>query len=316
MENFMKTFKKPNIVLSKCINLAATRYDGGLIKSEFAELLGRFVNYVPVCPEVSVGLPIPRDPIIIVKDKEDVLFQPKSGRMLTKEMEEFSKSFLDALKDIDGFLLKGKSPSCGVKNTNLYSDYEGKNIIGKTSGMFARIVIEKFPDYPIEDEKRLIDRAVRELFLTKIFAFADIRELGNNLTKSNLIQFHSDYKLLLMTYNQKNLRLLGKLISNLKEENIDDIYKNYAEIFRGSFKKKPSKGSHVNTLLHAFGYFKDKISTKEKAHFLDVLEDFSKGRVDIHTPSEIIINFAIRFDEEYLLNQRYFVAYPKELSEV
>jgi len=101
-----------------------------------------------------------------------------------------------------------------------------------------------------------------------------------------------------------------------KDENIDEIYKNYAEIFRGSFKKQPSKGSHVNTLLHAFGYFKDKISTKEKAHFLDVLEAFSKGRVDIHTPSEMIINFAIRFDEEYLLNQRYFMPYPKELSEV
>ncbi len=312
----MEIFKKPNIVLSKCINLEATRYDGGLIKSDFVEFLGKFVNYIPICPEVSVGLPIPRDPIIIVKGKEDVLFQPKSGRTLTEEMKVFSKSFLDALKDIDGFLLKGKSPSCGVKDTNLYSDYEGENIIGKTSGMFARIAMEKFPDYPIEDEKRLIDKGIRELFLTKIFAFAYLRELGNNLTKSNLIQFHSDYKLLLMTYNQKNLRLLGKLISNLKDENIDEIYKNYAEIFRGSFKKQPSKGSHVNTLLHAFGYFKDKISTKEKAHFLDVLEAFSKGRVDIHTPSEMIINFAIRFDEEYLLNQRYFMPYPKELSEV
>jgi len=312
----MKTFKKPNIVLSKCINLAATRYDGGLIKSEFAELLGRFVNYMPVCPEVSIGLPIPRDPIIIVKDKEDVLFQLKSGRILTKEMEEFSKNFFDSLKDIDGFLFKSKSPSCGVKDTNLYSDYEGKNIVGKTSGMFARVAMEKFPDYPIEDEKRLIDKSIRELYLTKIFAFADIRELRNNLTKSNLIQFHSDYKLLLMTYNQKNLRLLGRLISNLKEENIDEIYENYTKIFRGSFKKKPSRGSHVNTLLHAFGYFKYKISTKEKAHFLDVLETFSKGRVDIYTPREMIINFAIRFDEEYLLNQRYFMPYPKELSEV
>lgn len=309
----MKNFEKPRIVLSKCINIAATRYDGGIIKDDFAKNLGKFVEYIPVCPEVEIGLPIPRDPIIIVKGEEDKLIQPKTQKDLTEKMVNFSKKFLESLGEVDGFLLKSKSPSCGVKDTNYYKDYEGKEPVGKTSGMFARVVIDTFKNYPIEDEKRLIDRGLRELYLTKIFAFADVRALKNNLTKVNLIEFHSKYKLMLMTYNQTNLRTLGKIVSNLKENTIKEAYQNYSNIFKNSFNKKPSVGAHVNTLLHAFGYFKDKLSPKEKAHFLDVIEDFTNGKVDIYTPIELILGFAIRFEEEYILKQKYFNPYPKEL---
>ncbi|MGB9794448.1 YbgA family protein [Caldisericum exile] len=308
----MENFARPKVVLSKCINLEATRYDGGIIKDEFAKKLGEFVEYIPVCPEVQIGLPIPRDPIIIVKNEPDKLIQPKTKIDLTQKMHEFSRGFLKSLNEVDGFLLKSKSPSCGVKDTNYYKDYEGKEPVGKTSGMFARNVMEMFKNYPIEDEKRLIDRGIRELFLTKIFAFADMRTLKDNLTKSNLIEFHARYKLMLMTYNQTNLRVLGKIISNLKENEID-AYQNYSQIFKSSFNKKPSVGAHINTLLHAFGYFKDKLSPKEKAHFLDVIEDFSKGNIDLYTPIELILGFAIRFNEDYILKQKYFNPYPKEL---
>jgi len=310
----MEEFTRPRVVLSKCINLEHTRYDGGIIKDEFALKLGKFVDYIPVCPEVEIGLPIPRDPIIIVKGSKDILFQTKTGNNLTEKMERFSNSFLESIKEnVDGFLLKSKSPSCGVKDTNYYKDFEGKEPIGKTSGMFAREVFKNFPDYPIEDEKRLIDKNIRELFLTKIFAFASLRNLKENLTKAKLIEFHTQNKLLLMAYNQKNLRVLGKLISNLKDETLEETYNNYAAIFRSSFKKSATKGNNVNTLLHAFGYFKDKVSQKEKAHFLDLIQDYIEGLVDIHAPIELIINFSIRFNEEYLLNQRYFFPYPKEL---
>jgi len=106
----MKTFKKPNIVLSKCINLAATRYDGGLIKNEFAELLGKFVNYVPVCPEVSVGLPVPRDPIIIVKIKKMYSFSLKAEGYSQKKWKNFQKTFLILLKILMVFYSKANPP--------------------------------------------------------------------------------------------------------------------------------------------------------------------------------------------------------------
>lgn len=309
----MENFAKPKVVLSKCINLEATRYNGGIINNDFAELLGKFVEYIPVCPEVAIGLPIPRDPIIIVKNDPDKLIQPKTKIDLTDKMVTFSKEFLVNLKEVDGFILKAKSPSCGVKDTNYYKDYEGKEPVGKTSGIFARVVLETFKNYPIESEKRLIDRGIRDQFLTKIFSFADLRSLKENLTKANLIEFHSRYKLMLTTYNQTNLRILGKIVSNLKENDLQDTYNKYSEIFKSSFNKKPKVSAHVNTLLHAFGYFKDKLGAKEKAHFLDVIEDFTKGNVDIYTPIELILGFAIRFEEEYLMKQRYFNPYPKEL---
>jgi len=309
-----KDFCKPIVVISKCINFEHTRYDASIIKDEFALKLGKFVQYIPICPEVEIGLGIPRDPIIIVKKEKFLLYQPKTQKDLTSDMEYFSKSFLSSLQNnVDGFLLKSKSPSCAVKNANFYSDINDKNPIGKTSGMFAKAVLERFPYLPIEDEKRLIDFGIRNLFFTRIFVNSSLRNLKENLTKAKLIEFHSQNKLLLMAYSQKNLQILGKLLSNLKEESLHDTYEKYATIFRSTFKKSASKGSHVNTLLHALGYFKEKISSKEKAHFLDLIQSYINGNSDIFTVIELILNFSIRFNEEYLLKQSYLNPYPREL---
>ncbi len=310
----MENVIRPKIVISKCINLAKTRYDGGIIKDEFAEKLGKFVDYIPVCPEVEIGLGIPRDPIIILKSEKDRLLQQNTKRDLTNDMENFSVRFLTNLTDsVDGFLLKAKSPSCGVNDVNYYSSLETLNIIGKTSGMFARNVKLLFPNFPIESEKRLIDKGIKDLFLTKIFAFAHLRQLKEDLSKEKLLEFHSEYKLMLITYNQSNLRLLGKLLSNLNTLPLEQVYIIYADLFRKSFSKNASKGNNVNTLLHAFGYFKDRISPSEKAHFLDLVQDYLEGRVDRFSLIEILRNFSIRFNEQYLLKQRYLNPYPKEL---
>lgn len=310
----METVIRPKIVISKCINFAKTRYDGGIIKDEFAEKLGKFVDYIPVCPEVEIGLGIPRDPIIIVKGEKDRLLQQNTKRDLTDDMENFSVSFLTNLKDsVDGFLLKAKSPSCGVNDANYYSSLEPLNIVGKTSGMFARNVKLLFPNFPIESEKRLINKDIKDLFLTKIFAFAHLRQLKEDLSKEKLLEFHSEYKLMLMAYNQSNLKLLGKLLSNLNTLPLEQVYIRYREIFIKSFNKNASKGNNVNTLLHAFGYFKEGLSSNEKAHFLDLVQDYLEGRVDRFTLIEILKNFSIRFNEQYLLKQRYLNPYPKEL---
>ncbi|MEF3244697.1 MAG: DUF523 and DUF1722 domain-containing protein [Caldisericaceae bacterium] len=310
----MENFIRPKIVISKCINLAKTRYDGGIIKDEFAEKLSKFVDYTPVCPEVEIGLGIPRDPIIIVKSEKDKLLQQNTQRDLTNDMENFSVRFLTNLTDsVDGFLLKAKSPSCGINDVNYYSNLETLNIIGKTSGMFARNVKLLFPYFPIESEKRLIDKGIRDLFLTKIFAFAHLRQLKEDLSKEKILEFHSEYKLMLITYNQSNLKLLGKLLSNLNTLPLEQVYIIYADLFRKSFSKNASKGNNVNTLLHAFGYFKDGLSSNEKAHFLDLVQEYLEGRVDKFTLIEILRNFTIRFNEKYLLKQRYLNPYPKEL---
>lgn len=135
----MIDFPKPNIVLSRCINIEAVRYDGGITNNEFARILGKYVNYITVCPEVSIGLGVPRDPIIIIKENDYYkLYQPKTSLDLTNAMEEFSDRFLNSLIDIDGFLLRSKSPSCGVSGTKIFNNPYANEPIEEGSGFFCQ----------------------------------------------------------------------------------------------------------------------------------------------------------------------------------
>ncbi|MDP2981875.1 MAG: DUF523 domain-containing protein [Candidatus Latescibacter sp.] len=166
---------KPRVVFSRCLGFACCRYDGMCISDEFVDKLREQVECITVCPETEIGLGVPRDPIRVISTQNGrTLFQPSTGRNLTGEMQVFSAAFLDSLPMIDGFILKGRSPSCGIKGVEQFSP-EGK-IIGKGTGIFGDAVMKRFPHLVVEDEGRLKDRKNRELFLVKIFAFARLRK--------------------------------------------------------------------------------------------------------------------------------------------
>jgi len=312
----IKNFPKPNIVISKCINISPVRYNGGIIRDEFAEKLGKFVNYIPVCPEVEIGLGVPRPPIDLIRTKEGRIrvVDLKLNRDYTDAMVEFSQKFLESLKNIDGFLLKSKSPSCGVKSARLHN-FDGKGIIGKTSGIFATMAMEHFPDLPIEDEGRLIDPGIRRNFLVRIFALSDLRE--NFLQKdeiSALLEFHSRYKYLLLTYSQPKLKEMGKILANWKGFGILEVKKAYENLFKQALKKTPSKKAHHNTILHILGHFSDKLSKGEKAFLSRLLNRFLSERTTLTTVLEILREFAIRFEDQYIKKQAYLYPYPEELE--
>ncbi len=167
---------RPRLVVSACLLGEKVRYDGRSAEDEFVLELSERCEVIPVCPEVSVGLGVPRDKIIVYIDEEmPKLSQPSTGRDLTKEMERFSKSFLDQLPPVDGFILKSKSPSCGVSRTKTYRDPRGEKFLGLTKGLFALEVLRRYPHYPIEDEIRLRDEKRRLLFLAKLFALFKLR---------------------------------------------------------------------------------------------------------------------------------------------
>uniref|UniRef100_A0A7C2PKU8 DUF1722 domain-containing protein n=1 Tax=candidate division WOR-3 bacterium TaxID=2052148 RepID=A0A7C2PKU8_UNCW3 len=310
------SFPKPNIVISKCINLAPVRYNGGIIRDEFAEKLGKYVNYIPVCPELEIGLGVPRPPINLIKTKELGIrvVDLQMNRDYTEIMEQFCRNFLAGLKEIDGFLLKSKSPSCGVRSTKLHN-FDGRGIVGKTSGIFAKSAEEYFPDLPIEDEGRLIDRDIRRNFLIRIFALADLRE--NFLKKeeiSALLEFHSRYKYLLMTYSQQKLKEMGKILANWKEYGLSEVKKSYENLFKKAFTKAPSKKAHYNTILHIMGHYSGKLSKGEKAFLTRLLNKFLMEKTTLSTILEILRELTIRFDDQYLKRQVYLNPYPEELE--
>lgn len=307
---------KPKIVLSACLNLEPVRYDGGLVRDEFVLKLRDFCEVIPVCPEVSIGLGVPRDKIIVYKkDSEYRLSQPSTGAELTQAMVDFSERFLSNLTEVDGFVLKSKSPSCGVSNTLVYRDSKGEKFYGRYKGIFAIKVLERFKHLPIEDEKRLKDDGIRRHFLTRLFSVADLRRLKKNIKSiKEFLNFHQRYKYLLMTYNQVKLKSMGRLLASYKnKEDLNSILENYEKLFLKAMEKKPKNGQYINVILHIFGYMSDKLKEKEKQHFLKLVEEYRENKIKLELLNEILKSWAYRFDDEYLMHQVYLQPFPEEL---
>lgn len=167
----------PRVVVSRCLGFAAVRYDGQVLHSRFVEALRDHVEFVQVCPEVGMGLGVPRDPIRIEVTAGDTrLVQPSTGRDLTDAMQDFAESFLDGVGEVDGFILKAKSPSCGITDTKRFEPGAEEPLDDLGAGLFARAVLERFPHAAVEDEARLADSRHRHRFLTRLWAVARRRE--------------------------------------------------------------------------------------------------------------------------------------------
>jgi uncharacterized protein YbgA (DUF1722 family)/uncharacterized protein YbbK (DUF523 family) len=303
---------KPRIVLSRCF-LEPVRYNGEIIKDEFVERLKPYIDYIDLCPEMDIGLGVPRQRVILVEENEEIrLIQPESGKDFTEKVRKYGYSVIKRINGIDGFLLKSKSPSCGVASAKLYK--KGV-IIGKTNGIFAEMIKQFFQYLPFEDEGRLRDREIREHFLIRLFAFSEMRGLINRKSAKELVEFHTKYKYLLMTYNQKILKELGRIVANHKTKIVDKIFQ-YKTLFYQAFDRKPSKKRNINTLLHIMGHFSKFMSTREKKHLLSLIDQFGKGMLDLNVILEVLKNLSYRFDNEYILLQKYLTPYPVELREV
>lgn len=317
----MKDFIKPRVVISKCLEHDKCRYDGSMINNEFIEKLKEYVDFTPVCPEVEIGLPIPRQALRIIlseKEEQSLVFS-RTGEDITEKMQSFSNGFLDDLNksEIDGFILKSRSPSCGMKDVKMYKTFgKAPSIPKKTKGIFAKQVLESFPDIVLEDEGRLSNYNIRESFLINIFTSAFFRKVKEEKNLNSLIKFHSENKYLLMALSQGKLKQLGKLVGNTEGKKIDQILEEYEPILYKALGTMLNTGRNVNMLLHLFGYFSKDLTTNEKGFFLEELEKYRNKKVPFSVPLSLIHSWVIRFGNEYLLKQTIFEAFPSELINV
>ena len=309
-------FPKPIVVISKCITFSPVRWDGQIVASEFVERLKPHVNFVPVCPEVEIGLGVPRSPIRIVSLKgENRLLQPSTGMDFTEKMNTFSDSFLNSLEQVDGFILKSGSPSSGFMNVKIYPKLEKSASIGKGPGFFGKAVLQKFPNLAIEDERRLLNPRIKEHFLTKLFALASFREAKKSGSISQLVRFQSENKYLLTAYSQKELRFLGKIAANQEQKPCEEIFNSYEAHLHGAFARAPSVGSNTNVMLKIMGY-SDLLTKDEKTFFLNAIEKYKEGRLPLSSTISILKAWIIRFKQEYLSDQTFLEPYPDELTEL
>lgn len=304
------------IGISSCLLGENVRYDGGHKHDAFlTETVGRFVKFVPVCPEVEMGLSIPRKSLRLevrgTGDDSVRLIEPDTDTDRTAMMEKFATRKLRALEalDLSGYVLKSKSPSCGMERVKLY---RGTMPTKDGVGLFARALRERFPHLPVEEEGRLHDPLLRENFYERVFAYRRWKtHFAARFTIGRLVKFHASEKLLLLAHDPEAYRSLGRLVAYAKKTpNVLDVY---GTAFLAALSKKATRGRHTNVLQHMAGYFKDVLPSAEKTELQTTIEDYRLGLVPLIVPITLIRHHVRRHGNEYLESQRYLNPHPKEL---
>lgn len=312
----MRTFVKPRAVFSKCLGFAACRYDGAIVADEFASRLRAHVAAAPVCPEMEIGLGCPRDPIRVVRRGGRVrLVQPATGRDVSGEMVAFASRFLASLGEVDGFLLKARSPSCGITDVKVYGGPGAEAPLGAGSGFFGGAVLRRFTDLPVEDEGRLNNIALREHFLTRLFAMASLRGVGRRGGMRDLAAFHAANEWLLAAYSRSRMRELGRLAACAGRRPSANLSAAYRRGFARALARPPRTTSIINVLMHALRYVSAGLKAGEKAFFLDLLEKYRAGKAPLSAALTLVRSWGVRFEVACLMQQTFLEPYPEALAE-
>jgi uncharacterized protein YbgA (DUF1722 family)/uncharacterized protein YbbK (DUF523 family) len=303
--------------ISTCLLGEPVRYDGGHKLDRFLTgTLGRFVTYVPVCPEVESGMPIPREAMRLIGDPDHPrLVTIKSGRDMTRQMEEWGRHRLRTLESekLCGYIFKSRSPSSGMARIKVYDERGIPAPVGV--GIWARMFMEHFPRIPVEEEGRLNDPVLRENFIQRIFVLKRWREmLEQGVTPAHLVAFHTRHKLLLLAHSPEIYREMGRLVAaagNLPREEYEG---SYYRLLDKALRLKSTPSKNRNVLQHIMGYFKAQLTPDEKQELLEIIERYARGLYPLIVPVTLINHFVRKYQQRYLQEQVYLNPHPLELQ--
>jgi uncharacterized protein YbgA (DUF1722 family)/uncharacterized protein YbbK (DUF523 family) len=313
----VREFIQPRILVSRCLEFEPCRYNGAVISSEVVRKLRALAEMYPVCPEVEIGMGVPREPLRLVKKGDSVhLIQPATGRDITEEMRTFADWFLKSLPPVEGLVLKDRSPSCGLKNTGVFAfGLEGDVAESRGTGLFAEEILHRYPWIPKATERDLANPRLRDHFLTQLYTLAEFHAVRNHEIEKNLLQFHAENKYLLTAYHRTEYSLLTALATNRDERSFDVVMREYEEHLLNALSRPPRITSHLGVLRHALTHFTDAaIPLKERERLEELLEAYRKGEKPLSAPRTLIREWIVAYDEDYLGQQTYFEPYPAVLG--
>ena len=302
--------------ISACLIGQKVRYDGGHKHDSYiVETLGRYFEFIPVCPEAEAGLGIPREPMRLEGDPaQPRLVTIKTGRDMTDVVRDWAGPRLDELAKLDlyGFIFKSRSPSSGMERVPIHRD--GMPPLRAGTGIFARAFMDRFPQLPTEEEGRLQDPGIRENFIERVFTLRRWREsVADGMDTTRLIEFHTAHKLLVLSHGTEKYREMGRLVGVAKGMGMAELYGRYQELLMDSLRATATPGRHANVLMHIMGYFKKLLTSEEKQELLESIENYRKGNLPLIVPVTLVNHYTMRYDEHYLKGQYYLHPHPVEL---
>lgn len=309
--------EKIRIGIASCLLGQPVRFDGGHKRDAFiVDRLGNYLDWVAVCPEVEMGMGVPREPIQLVKSGDETrLVTVKTKKDVSAKMRKFAKTKVAKLQGlgVSGYVFKKGSPSCGMERVKVYGSKGVPTHDGR--GLFAEELMDTFSDLPVEEEGRLHDPVLRENWLERVFAFHALQKLWQSKWgAAELVSFHTKHKLALLAHSETHYRALGRLVASIKKMEKKEAAMRYQADFMAALKLRATTRKNTNVLLHMVGYFKTKLDPVAKRELLGTIEDYHQGHAPLSVPLTLIAHYVRVFDEKYLAQQSYLNPHPKELA--
>ena len=307
---------KAKLGVSACLLGQNVRYDGGHKRDYFlSETFGRYVEWVPVCPEFEVGMGVPREPVRLVGSTEEpMMIAERSGKDWTAEMNRFAAKRTKTLKalELSGYIFKKDSPSCGVERVRLYNSKGVPNREGR--GLYAGAVMRALPLLPVEEEGRLNDPGLRENFIERVFAYRRWQQLmKEHKSVRTMIAFHTRHKFLVLAHSVQHYQRLGRMVAEANKTPIAKAYETYGRIFMEALAVHATAKKHCNVLEHMVGYFSQQLSAEERKELVELIADFRRQLIPLIVPLTLIRHYVKKYDVAYLQEQVYLEPSPKEL---
>jgi uncharacterized protein YbgA (DUF1722 family)/uncharacterized protein YbbK (DUF523 family) len=310
-----KNLQRPRLGISACLLGRLVRYDGGHKHDPFlTETFGRFVDWVPICPEMEVGMGVPRESVRLVGAVHAPrMIAERSGRDWTEAMNSFAAKRSEDLTtlNLSGYVFKKDSPSCGVERVRVYESKSQPARRGR--GLFAAALMKKLPLLPVEEEGRLNDPTLRENFIERVFAYHHWRAASRAKSRAGLVAFHTGHKYLLLAHSELHYRRLGRIVAGMKKKSLGELYDDYGRGFMEALAVHASAKKHANVLDHMMGYFSDQLSAGERRELVELIADYRRQLIPLIVPVTLIRHYVRKFGVEYLENQIYLAPSPKEL---
>jgi uncharacterized protein YbgA (DUF1722 family)/uncharacterized protein YbbK (DUF523 family) len=302
--------------ISTCLLGQKVRFDAGHKRDRYiTDILGQFFQFVPVCPELEVGMGVPREAVRLEGSSDTPsMIGNKSGKDWTDRVNDYSKKRVQKgdLRNVSGYILKKDSPSCGMERVRVYgsSGMPAKSGVG----LYAAHLMKQFPLLPIEEEGRLNDARIRENFIERIFAYHALQKLfADRFSRGRVVRFHTTSKYLLLSHSPTHYKQLGSLVAAVKKYSPADFRDEYSWLFMEALTVKTTTRKNVNVLQHILGFVKNDLPRDDKKYVLDVIEDYRNGLVPLIVPMTLIKNFIRKYNVEYIADQTYLNPHPKQL---
>ncbi|MEC5342127.1 2-thiouracil desulfurase family protein [Brenneria populi] len=312
------TFDQIPVGISACLLGNPVRFDGGHKRLAFAvEQLSPYFQFEAVCPEMAVGLPVPRPALRLVKNAaEEIVLRASNGSPLdvTAQMQRFSAQKVGQLQHLCGYIVCAKSPSCGMERVKVY-DASQKNARKSGTGLFTQELLRQLPWLPVEEDGRLHDPGLRENFIERVYALHELHQLWRQgLNRGALMAFHSRYKLLLLAHSQPEYRELGRFMAGIdKWTSLDDFAREYRLRLMKLLSHPATRRNHTNVLMHAQGYFRAYLNAPQRRELAQLIDRYRQGLQPLLAPIALLNHYLAEYPDDYLAGQRYFAPYPEAL---